>query len=273
MLLAACVSAIATASDRQPLPARWVERPVVMPKGWTRVELGAFRGAETPLVPLAATEARFEGATLQVGHGLLPRIELSLSTRLLRASGPWGLSDPELGVAVELLRREPPNTSVALRVSASSPHGAVRDGVPLGLGLPAFTGQLSARQQLGPLGLDVDLGGVVRLAGPLPAADMRLVDPADEVFARVGGMLQAGPLVAHGEVRGAQRSASVLLGTSDQLDGIQAATLLTAGVQLRAQLTRGSYLLAGWRWPLMSAPPLPGDAPSRGLHGALGVAL
>jgi hypothetical protein len=100
-------AAVASAQHREPLPALPVERPVVLPRGWAL--LGA--GLEGDL------------ATFSARYAAMRRVELRVAVPV-----EGGVRDPELGARFRLHRSEPPNRSLALDLSVTTPS---RAGVPV----------------------------------------------------------------------------------------------------------------------------------------------
>ncbi|MCB9680306.1 MAG: hypothetical protein H6733_02440 [Alphaproteobacteria bacterium] len=175
-ILAGVIPAALSATARagaDPLPARLVERPVVLPRGWLETGL-AWRHGLSPAAPDDTTRAY---VALGVG-----RVELRTGW-----GASWRAPIVPGAVAVDLrwsvLRREPPNRSVALRAMLELPTRA-DDPALAAWGVVARVGA-------GPTAWTVDawwglgrsLGGA---AGPV-------VTPVARVD--VDGMLQAGPLV------------------------------------------------------------------------------
>ena len=142
-LIAALLSAPAEGAgfeaktSRQPLPARQVERPILIPKGWTDIEVSMR--VDRPWAKVARAQDR-----LMIRRGLLPRHELFLSMDLdLDATMGWRWS---------IFRAEPPMTAVALESSWSAP-GIVQTGLAL-------------RRQVGGLRLTGRGAGIVRYEDP-----------------------------------------------------------------------------------------------------------
>jgi hypothetical protein len=149
--------------SREPLPAREVERPLVLPSGWTELTLGG-----------AASGSLGAGARLSLGSG----VEVAASAPWSSHQGAWGASSPTLGAAWSPWAREAPSRSVCLRGRYTPGEGAS------GFGPEAATGvaRAEARRQWGGLQLDGGVGLLVagRVASP-------------HAVARVVG--QAGPLL------------------------------------------------------------------------------
>ncbi len=131
---AAFAAGVQAPASREPLPAREVERPILVPKGWT---------------DLAAT-AQLQGRrgnrqwaeNLAIRRGLLPNHEVGIS---LSFTGGTEVR-PSLGWRWSLFRREPPSTELAVEASWSDP-GEVVAG-------------LAFRRQIGGLRLTARVAGV-----------------------------------------------------------------------------------------------------------------
>lgn len=136
-LIAALLSPTAVAggleakSSREPLPARQVEQPITIPKGWT--DLAAAVSVEQ-----SAGEPHWVDQWT-VRRGVLPRHELSLS---------WSQMQPGLGWRWSLFRKEPPSMGLAWEASWSGP-AEIRGG-------------LAFRRQIGGLRLTARAGGLHR---------------------------------------------------------------------------------------------------------------
>jgi hypothetical protein len=231
--LAAWLSA--QAADRDPLPALAVERPLALPRGWVQLELGTL---------VQGPRRRWGG---RLRYGALRGLELFWDAGLVHQQGLWGPSDPGLGVRLELLRREPPNTALAIELSWTAPYGAEPQGVPLASGEPelGLVGQL--QRQAGPVLGRVELGPRARGGGP------------EALYGGLGLIVQLGPLAPGGTLQGELRS-----------DGSR----WTLGeAELLLQVSRGLALRGSQSWPILGEdadPTLP-DAPRSAL--ALEIAL
>ena len=147
-------SGLEAKSSRAPLPAREVARPLVLPKGWLDVSIGAER--EYAGVPGAWTER------LSFRRGIVPRHELSLAV---------GGVGPSLGWRVSLLQGAAPSSGLALALRWDR-GGWTRFG-------------FAVRRQWGALRLTGRLDGLGR------SADGQLRGAAE---ASAEALLQAGPL-------------------------------------------------------------------------------
>ena len=129
-------SALAAPSDREPLPALAVERPLAMPRGWTEATLG-LRGAD--------------GASLGAGlrYGVIGGLELYVGSEIARGE-PLALGT-RFGALVQPVRREPPNQALGLAIAWSTPYGD-RPAAPLEIAALAQRqfGPLLARISAGP---------------------------------------------------------------------------------------------------------------------------
>lgn len=221
-------------TSREALPAREIERPLVLPKGWTelRVQLQRGRG-EGPDLPLRLTTA----ATTII-HGLLPGHHVRLTAPWHQAQGggmrATGPGDVQIGWRTSLLRREPPNQAVALELSWTAPSAPDASEIPLGTGTPELTAALSGRRQLGGLGLTAWASATRRFPGRSGITELQMLDPGDRADLAVEALLQLAPLVVAAEPRLiARRSARVDDQTVD--DGGVGAVL---GLRATLQVTR-----------------------------------
>lgn len=140
----------AYAQDRDPLPALPVERPVVLPRGWALLDVAVERDA----------------MALSARYAAMRRVELRVVAPITFAAG---LGDPELGARFRLHRSEPPNRSLALDLSVTTPTGA---------GVPVARAGLVGGHSLGPF--------LVTLAAGVRTDRVAVVEPT--------ALLQVGPL-------------------------------------------------------------------------------
>jgi len=141
-------------NTRQPLPARWVERPLVLPAGWTQVDVQV-------------------DADAVAGRG---RLSLGPAAEL-RAAGRTDGTPPTVGAALALGRREAPARSASLDLDWTAPAlGAPSPEHRIGLALPV-------RHQW---------GGSRWTAGPV--ADVGSIGFDTRIGLRGEAGLQAGPL-------------------------------------------------------------------------------
>jgi hypothetical protein len=196
-------------TSREPLPAREVERPVVLPRGWSQLQMAIRWRKVEALWNGGAANHQITTFEPEVRHGLARGVDVGIvvpahvvdrPTR--RSFGPAersSLGDPALLVHLALLRTEPPNSSIALALHHSSPAG----GLPHTLGAPATRAALVARRQVGGIGITADAGYQRRWAAParwLPPSLQEdgpnpVVALGDVVDLSVEILLQGGPLV------------------------------------------------------------------------------
>lgn len=150
----------AFAGDRDVLPALPVERPLAVPRGWTLLTVS---GDRLPSTDRAVAELRY---------GVLPRVELNLAAGLRLAGSQLEPAETTLGARFQVLRTEPPNTSVAIDVAW---HG--------GPGI-----DLLAARRFGPLLGTLTLGGDWRHRPRLRSSAV--------VLLQVGPLAPSGGLVA-----------------------------------------------------------------------------
>ncbi len=150
---------------REPLSARAIERPAVLPKGWA--ELG-FTGD-------------VDGASTRVGYGLGPSVEVGLG----QAWSAQGLDSVRMSVRRSLFEREPPMTSIALDVGWTEPV--------VGRGRSAPDAGVVIRQELAPFQLEVTGRWVQPLVG------------RGRPLGRAALTMQGGPLLVIGSLTTALR--------------------------------------------------------------------
>jgi hypothetical protein len=153
---------------REVLPAIEIERPVVLPMGWTELELGG------------AAQGKALVGGLQVRHGASRRIEVWFAGGVAGESAAVGLTDPRFGARMLLAAGEPAARSLGALLSFRAP-GATRS--QWSVGAPELAPGVSGRAQLGPLRLEGS--GELAIGGAL----------GGEVRPAAALALQAGPLV------------------------------------------------------------------------------
>lgn len=189
-------------TSRDALPAREVERTLLVPRGWTLASL-SYSARDLPEAPGASSVQTLRA---EVAHGLLPRVDVRAALPLHEVRGRFGarragIGDGSLACRLALLERDPPLTALAVELGVGTPSG--RGGaqpVALGSGTPDLSAGLAARRRLGALALSASVGGILRLPGrvayvPGSVGDHGVVDPSDELVARLDALLQAGPLL------------------------------------------------------------------------------
>ena len=220
MSLLPLLAGLGRAAERDPLPSLPVERPVVLPRGWATVELAAQRAVgpgavEQRLVPVARY-APLRGLELRVA---VPLVHARVD-EVGVASGP---GDAALGLRLGLMRREPPNRSVAVDVIHRAPLGGAPRGIALGAGTPGLEVGLVGALQGGPFLASLRVAGMV---GAEPGA----------IFTP-GLLLQVGPLFPWGDLTW------VAPGPFDGRAGL--GLQLTRGLALRGSTSRGPQLRGG----------------------------
>lgn len=215
LIFAACSVAGAASVEpgREPLPAREVERGLVLPKGWTElaVALGRKRADErwSDAGEAVALDGRYTLLTEQVAlrHGVAPGHELWLVV-------PWhqarlegddaaveaGLGDVRFGWRWQLLRREPPSTALAIELAWEAATADEGPTLPLGAGTSELWFGVAGRRQLGGLALTARVDAVHRLTGRVAYLSegrepSQLLSPGDLVVGSLEALLQAGPLL------------------------------------------------------------------------------
>ena len=229
---------------RQPLPAREVERSLILAKGWLQFDLGVdwkvATGYWTPDGEAADFDyARWTYTTERIGieYGITRRSELdfTLPVHYLRLENEtlgtdiqdFGFGDPSFTYKYEVLRRATPLTSVIVYAHVKMPAGNESPGEYIGgpnaiskfvmtSGTFDYTLAAAAKQQAGPVALRLEGGYTYRQS----AVVQYLVEveqyqfsgrikPGNVVFGDAGLTIQAGPVALDGaavaRVRGETR--------------------------------------------------------------------
>lgn len=175
---------------KHPLPARQVERPLVLPRGWVEVVAGTHhrRARQVWTTGPETLDETWRSSSSWLGVRVgLPESELFISAPLHtgHAGGDPALirgGSVEFGGRIHLFRREPPSTSIGARLQGAIP---VDRRAGLVASVPRVSGALEARQQLGPVRLDLEAGG----GGWVADAGGRV----GWIEAHLGSLLQLGP--------------------------------------------------------------------------------
>jgi hypothetical protein len=233
---------------RDPLPAREVERNLVIGKGWLELELSNEIKVAEGFWDEEGKEQDFENArwtyTTQratVRYGLARRAELfwSLPTHYVQLSNPtlgtdtqqFGWGDPSFGYIHELFRSTAPTTSVIAKVFYKAPFADESPGNYIGgadsftnvvmtTGTPDLGGAVTGKRQIGPFAVTGGMDYVHRF----PKSVQYLIEteyhqfqarikPGDLVHFDMDVMLQLGPLALHNAWRLTMRQ-ETLIGTA-----------------------------------------------------------
>lgn len=245
--------AFAVKTMRNPLPAREVERGLLLPKGWLELSLGydhkigtgAWTAAgEKELFEHARWTYRTEKATLRYGLG--PRVELwwqlpfhqaQLTNDLLGTDTRDGsIGDPRFGARFELMETEAPTRSVALELAYKGPAAQETPGTYIGgplnmsqfvftTGTPDLSVGIGAKQQAGPIAVTAHLGYVRRFSAVVQylvelenLQFLGRMKPGDQVVGDLHVGVQAGPAWLYAgprfELRGETRIGTTSAGLS-----------------------------------------------------------
>ena len=237
-------------STREPLPARTIERPVVLPKGWTelteRVEHGFARrgfdddGRATPLEQRWSTWT----ATTTLRLGLAPGFELFAAVPVVHSR----FRVDQLGFGTSVIggrygfHGDAPSRSVAVELAGRLPLGFTEGSLTQGA-LPTSTGNvdltLAVLGRFGWNGLVLDgrIEGWQRFA-ERPAWTSSRFRPGRRLDTEGSVRIQAGPLVFGPHARGSLRERAHVDGAPTGVGGV---TLALGGL-VALELTRGVEL-------------------------------
>ncbi|MEZ4317916.1 MAG: hypothetical protein R3F61_10450 [Myxococcota bacterium] len=272
VLFASAWAGFGVRSSREPLPSRENERSIVLPKGWTELEVGvdhsvaaaawSSRGRSVPL------DVPWRTDTVQVGvrYGVAPGWELFGSLPWTRATGyvlQTGFGTGEIGGRFALHRNEAPFGSVGLEVAGRVPVGfdggslEVPGRVPLTTGTGDLRMAVDARRGMDGLLFLTRVEAVHRFAGRVGWRDGR-VKPGDQGSVDVEVLVQAGPLalgpgaraVGRLAVRAADPGPGGSEGALQRVDGSAGASVDVGGRAL-LHLTRGVELEGRLRWSVV----------------------
>lgn len=189
--------------SRDPLPAREVERSIVLPMGWSEVQpsYGSMR---------SGTMAQRD-ASLDLGHGLTRRVEgwLRLNHRDYRVDGrrASGFAEPSFGLRGILAQRDIGGSWLAWDVGYRAAFGETY--LPGGPAISDPTARtwigLVGRQRIG--GMRAELGGRLGAempgpwgTGPTGCGSVGRAGPGLVGAGWLDTVLQAGPLLVRGRV-------------------------------------------------------------------------
>lgn len=233
----ASASGLQAKTDRELYPARQVERPLVLAKGWLQVGLGSAAkvasgqwSSEGTFETFASLPAQpsFTHTTqhLTVAYGLTRHGEVTADFRThwvsLGSRGQpeqttqFGLGDPRFGYRWELYRSLAPLTSIVAVGEVKLPTGNQAPGSPLegqyafdrvvlSTGTPDLKLGLEGKRQLGPTALSFGAAWVRRFSGvvdynPLGGISpgTRRFKPGDLALLDAGLTVQLGPVALFG---------------------------------------------------------------------------
>ncbi|MCB9674934.1 MAG: hypothetical protein H6737_07450 [Alphaproteobacteria bacterium] len=266
-LVATAWAGFGVRSSREPLPSREVERSVVLPKGWTELDLSADLASATKSWDAdgapALLEVPWRTQTVAAGvrYGVAPGVELFGTLPWRRASGyvvQTGFATAEVGGRLALERSEAPFHSVGLEVAGRVPIGF--DGgsletpgkVPFATGTGDLRLAVDARRGMDGLLFRGRVEAMRRFAGRVGWRDGR-VKPGDQAAAEAEVLVQAGPIAfgpsARGVVRGPVRTAA----PGESLFPVRgsAGTNVDVAGRLLVHLTRGAELEGRLGWAVL----------------------
>lgn len=247
-------AAFETKTMRDTLPAREMERPLNMPKGWLEFGLGADVKNATGYwdeqgQPVDFTDATWLYSTqsLAIRYGIARRGELfwTLRTHYAALENPalgtdiraFGLGDPSFGWRLDLLQRQAPLTSVVAYAVYKAPAANESPGnytgqansftnIVMTTGTPDLTVGIQAKQQLGPAAITLGAGYMNRFSNTVQwlvetenSQFNARIKPGNQVIVDGDLLLQVGPLAPHVGGQLTMRSATRIGQTSAGLFG------------------------------------------------------
>lgn len=257
-LFATAWAGLGVRTSREPLPSREIERSVVLPKGWTQLELGIARSVATQAwdetggaVPL---EVPWRSTSVAIGvrYGLAPGWEM-FGELPWRASTGWvaqqGFGTAEIGTRFALERSEAPFHSIALEFAGRAPIGfdggslEVPGPVPITTGTGDLRVAVGGRRAVEGVLFRGRLEATRRFAGRVGWSE-GWVKPGDQGAAEVEVAVQAGPLLLGPSVRGVARGPVRTGDSRGSLFPVRTSAGANVDLSLRLllQLTRGLEL-------------------------------
>lgn len=220
-------------TNRDPLAARELERPLVLGRGWLEVGLGSDIKVATGYWGPSGEALEFEHARflhttqrLDLRYGVtrrsdlylrVPVLYLNLTNDLLGTdTSGWYWGDPRFGWRYELLR-VPEKTSVAGVLEMKAPAGNEAPGGYIAgpstfrefvttTGTPDLRLGLEARQRVGPVALTGEVGGVYRFSNIVQYVIetrrnqfLGRIKPGAQAYAELNLMAQLGPAYVYVE--------------------------------------------------------------------------
>lgn len=266
-----------TKTMRDPLPAREVERGLNMPKGWLEFGLGAdvkpasgYWGEDGEPVDFDEASWLYTTESLAIRYGVARRGELFWTVKTHYASltnetrstdiSTFGLGDPSFGFQLELLQKQAPLTSLALRAAYKAPAANESPGnytgqansfsaIVLTTGTPDLSLSLLGKQQLGPAALTLGATYVNRFSNTVQYLVENennqfnaRIKPGNLVVVDGDLLLQLGPVAAHVEGELTLRRATQVGQTSAGLFGNRNLEVVEGSDGWALDLTPGAIL-------------------------------
>ncbi|MCB9761923.1 MAG: hypothetical protein H6739_19000 [Alphaproteobacteria bacterium] len=230
---AAHASAWEAKTMRDPLPAREVERPLIIGKGWLEADLGAdvkiAKGYWSPdgeAMDFESAQWLYTTERLDIRYGITPRGELywrmpvhylQLTNETLGTDTKgWYWGDPRFGWKFEVLRTSAPLTSVITLVELKVPAGNEAPGSYIAgpstysrfvttTGSADLKLGAAAKRQLGPVALTGEAGYIYRFSNLvqylLETTNNQFlgrIKPGQQVYFDADVLLQLGPVALLG---------------------------------------------------------------------------
>lgn len=215
-------------SSREVMPAREVERPLDLPRGWTeftlshQVKLGTGKWSpDGEMVPFDSARWTYHTTTLEWRFGMSRRAEIGwdvpfhianlTNDKLGTDTTAASIGDVRFRYRYRIYEEEAPMTALVAELEIKGPTGretpSTYTGGPLQVSNFVFTsGQwdvyagVAGRRQIGPLALTARLGYERRFSGlaqfVIETNDNQFVGrikPGDRIHANIEAMIQLGP--------------------------------------------------------------------------------
>jgi hypothetical protein len=218
---------------REAFPAREIERPLSLPKGWVELTLGVDQknaiGAWSPEGErdlFESTEWTYRTEYALVRYGLAQRWELwwqipvhqahLVNSDLGTDTRDGAVGDARFGARFKLYDAEPPRRSVVAEVGYKGPSAPESPGTYIGgpqnvsgfvftTGTPDLSIGVAGKQQFGPAALTVRVGYVRRFSSVvqylIEMEELQFlgrINPGDQLLSDVTLQVQGGPVVLFG---------------------------------------------------------------------------
>lgn len=225
-------AAFETKTMRETLPAREMERPLNMPRGWLEFGLAAdvktadgYWSENGEAVDFASASWLYTTESLAVRYGIARRGELfwTFRTHYAQLSNPdlgtdittFGIGDPTFGYALDLFQRQAPTTDLIAYVKYKAPAANESPGnytgqansftsIVLTTGTPDLTLGLRGKQQVGPAAVTLGVAYMNRFSNTVQwlvetenSQFNARIKPGNQVISDAELLLQLGPVAPY----------------------------------------------------------------------------